>query len=340
MKSGLRFSPRALMATVTAAITAMTGVVVGAGTASAANRDELRPDATGTCEWDPHGYGVQRCDVWSPSMGRNIAVQIQPSERGGDAGLYFLDGLRATELTNGWMDVPNAPAVFEHDNITLVMPVGGPGSFYADWNAPAKYDVSDPVNYQWETFLSQELPPYLEANFGVSPVKNSVLGISMGATGAMNLAAKHPEQFKQVFSLSGYLTNTVPGAQTLMRVALLDAGGFNLNAMYGSVVSPKRFANDPLFNMGGLRGTDVYVTAATGIPGPADLQLPIQDIIAGSPLETISRASTQAWATTAKMTGISVTENYPIVGLHNWGLWVDQLNNHIRPRVLDVMGAA
>ncbi|MBC3185846.1 esterase family protein [Corynebacterium sp. zg-331] len=339
MKSGLRFAPRAAVAVVGAMLAALGMMAVGTGQAQAANRDQLRPDATGTCEWDPHGYWVQRCDVWSPSMGRNIAVQIQPAERGGDAGLYFLDGLRATEETNGWMNVPNAPAVFEHDNVTLVMPVGGPGSFYADWNAPAKSDVTDPVNYQWETFLTRELPPYLQQHFGVSPSRNSILGISMGATGAMTLAANHPEQFKQVFSLSGYLTNTLPGAQSLMRVVMMQVG-LNINDMYGSVMSPRRFANDPLLNMEGLRGTDVYVAAASGLPAPVDYQLPPQDIAAGSPLEIISRASSQIWSGKARLTGVSVTENYPALGLHNWNLWMDQLNNHVRPRVLEVMGAA
>lgn len=339
MKSGLRFAPRAVVAVIAAMLTALGAMTVGTGQAQAANRDELRPDATGTCEWDPHGYWVQRCDVWSPSMGRNIAVQIQPAGRGGTAGLYFLDGLRATEETNGWMDVPNAPAVFEKDNVTLVMPVGGPGSFYADWNSPAKIDATDPVNYQWETFLSRELPPYLQQHFGVSPTNNSILGISMGATGAMTLAANHPEQFRQVFSLSGYLTNTLPGAQSLMRVVMMQVG-LDINDMYGSVVSPRRFANDPLLNMEGLRGTDVYVAAGTGLPAPVDYQLPPQDIAAGSPLEILSRASTQMWAGKALVTGIGVTENYPALGLHNWNLWTDQLNNQVRPRVLEVMGAA
>ena len=195
------------------------------------------------------------------------------------------------------------------------------------------------MNYQWDTFLSQELPPYLQQHFGVSPTNNSVLGISMGATGAMTLAANHPNQFRQVFSLSGYLTNTLPGAQTLMRVAMMQVG-LNVNDMYGSVVSPRRFANDPLLNMEGLRGTHVYVAAASGLPAPVDQQLPPQDIAAGSPLEILSRASTQMWSAKAKATGIGVTENYPALGLHNWNLWVDQLNNHVRPRVLEVMGAA
>ena len=38
-------------------------VVAGSQPAEAANRDWLRRDATGTCEWDKVGWWVQRCDV-------------------------------------------------------------------------------------------------------------------------------------------------------------------------------------------------------------------------------------------------------------------------------------
>ena len=56
-------------------------VVAGSQPAEAANRDWLRRDATGTCEWDKVGWWVQRCDVWSQAMGRTIPVQIQPAKR-------------------------------------------------------------------------------------------------------------------------------------------------------------------------------------------------------------------------------------------------------------------
>lgn len=131
--------------------------VAGAPKAEAANRDWLRPDATGHCTWDSVGWWVQRCDVWSDSMGRTIPVQIQPAKRGGNAGLYLLDGLRATNKTNAWVNDVNAARLYEPHNITLVMPVGGAASFYADWNGPATYDLGQSVNYQWETFLTQEL---------------------------------------------------------------------------------------------------------------------------------------------------------------------------------------
>ena len=74
LSSGLRTRVLSVVAVIAVAL----GLVVTAGTqeASAANRDWLRGDATGACEWDRVGYWVQRCDVWSQAMGRNIPVQI------------------------------------------------------------------------------------------------------------------------------------------------------------------------------------------------------------------------------------------------------------------------
>ncbi len=326
----------ALLVAFATAITIM--VAGGAGVAKADNRGWLRPDATGHCEWDPVAYWVQRCDVWSESTGRNITVQIQPAGRGGNAGFYLLDGLRATDHANAWTVDVNAPRTYADSNITLVMPVGGAGSFYADWENPATYDLNNPVTYQWETFLTAELPGYLQQHFGVAPNNNSIAGLSMGGTAALNLAAKHPGQFRQALSWSGYLTQTMPGMQTLMRVALLDAGGFNINAMYGTVISPRRFENDPFLNMEGLRGKDVYISAATGIPGPEDAHYPVNLKLSGAPLEMLARVSTRLWEGKARATGLNVTTDYPITGIHNWTQFGSQLEK-TKPRVLDVMNA-
>lgn len=311
---------------------------VGAGPAAADNRDWLRPDSTGSCDWDQVGYWVQRCDVWSEAMGRNIPVQIQPAGRGGNAALYLLDGLRATNWANAWTVDANAPAQYVDNNITLVMPVGGAASFYADWESPATYDLNNPVNYQWETFLTAELPTYLEQNFGVARWNNSIAGLSMGGTAAMNLAAKHPDQFRQVLSWSGYLTTSLPGWQTLLRLALWDAGGFNVNAMYGSVISPKRQENDPYFNMGGLANTDVYISAASGIWGPEDADVPLNQKLNGTPLEWLARISTMMWANKAAGQGIGFTADYPVTGMHNWNQFGSQMVK-THDRVLDVMNA-
>ena len=337
--TGARRVSRTALAALTAFATALALMVsVGAGVANADNRGWLRPDSTGSCDWDPVAHWVQRCDVWSPSTGANIGVQIQPAARGGNAGFYLLDGLRATNNANAWTVDVNAPAVYNDSNITLVMPIGGAGSFYADWEQPATYDLNNPVTYQWETFLTSELPAYLAQNFGVAPDNNSIAGLSMGGTAALNLAAKHPGQFRQALSWSGYLSTTMPGMQTMMRVALLDAGGFNINAMYGSMVSPRRFENDPFLNMDGLRGKDVYISAATGLWGPEDANYPVNLKLSATPLEMLASVSTRLFEGKALATGVNVTTDYPLTGIHNWNQFGSQLYK-TKGRVLDVMNA-
>ncbi|MPV52336.1 esterase family protein [Corynebacterium sp. zg331] len=342
---------RVVAAVLVAVLASVAMMVVGPqARAHADNRDWLRPDSTGTCEWDPALHWIQRCDVWSPSMNKHIPVQIRPASRGGNGGLYLLGGL-TVEDPNSWVKDSTVYKTFENDNITLVMPTGGRGSFYADWNGPANGlpvpegstlplpGMQLPLNpdYRYETFLTRELPPYLEAHFGVARNNNSIAGMSMGATGAMNLAAKYPAQFKQVFSLSGYLTLTVPGAYSVMGLMLLGMGGFNINNLYGSLMSPKRAENDPFMNMGGLRDSDVVVVAGSGLPREDDLKDP-WSLVVGGGLEAVSRASTQLWSGKARLEGVVDTEVYPPVGLHNWPLWNDVMNQN-RGRILQALGA-
>lgn len=328
---------RSLIALLMALLTAIT-TVVAAPQAQAGHRDWLRPDSTGHCEWDRVKYWVQRCTVWSPAMKRHITVQIQPAQRGGNAALYMLDGLRATERTNAWVNDVNAARLFKDNNITLVMPVGGQSSFYTDWNAPATYDFNHPVTYKWDTFLSKELPAYLQRNFGVSPTNNSILGLSMGGTAAINLAALHPRQFRQVLSYSGYLTTTIPGGQTALRIALLDGGLYNLNAMWGSIFNPRRYENDPFLNMGNLRGKDVYVSAGNGVQGPADQKYKPEHKASGIALESVANFTTHLWSAKASVTGVKHTAVFTPTGLHNWDQFGSQLVA-TKPRILNVMNA-
>ncbi|MHC2849679.1 diacylglycerol O-acyltransferase / trehalose O-mycolyltransferase / mycolyltransferase Ag85 [Corynebacterium mucifaciens] len=331
-------SVRGKLTALLVALASALAVVVGAPQASAANRDWLRPDSTGMCEWDRVAYWVQRCTVWSPAMNRHITMQIQPAKNGGNAGLYMLDGLRATEITNAWVNDVNAARTFVNNNITLVMPVGGESSFYTDWNAPATYDFNNPVTYKWDTFLTKELPPYLQRNFGVSPTNNSILGLSMGGTAAINLAAQHPNQFRQVLSFSGYLATTIPGGQTALRAALLDGGMYNVNAMWGGTFDPRRYENDPFLNMGNLRGRDVYVSAGSAIPGPADAKYKPEHQAAGIALEGVANATTRAWSAKANATGVRHTAVFTPTGLHNWDQFGSQLEA-TKPRILNVMNA-
>ena len=120
------------------------------------------------------GLPVEYLQVPSAAMGREIKVQFESGGANAPA-LYMLDGMRAQEDFSGW-DI-NTP-IFEwyyQSGISVVMPVGGQSSFYTDWYQPSRGNGQD-YTYKWETFMTQELPAYLEANKGVSQNGNAVVG--------------------------------------------------------------------------------------------------------------------------------------------------------------------
>ncbi|MDO4909010.1 MAG: alpha/beta hydrolase family protein [Corynebacterium sp.] len=336
-KNALARTGRAITAVLVAIAMICTGQSVVAH-ADVGNRDWLRPDNTGTCEWDASNYWVQRCDVYSPSMGKNITVLIQPAQRGGDAAFYLLDGMRAETDFTGWVNYASAQATYVDSNITLVMPLGGAGSFYTNWDSPASFSTARGTVYKWDTFLSVELPAYLQQNFGVNPTRNAIGGVSMGGTAALSLGARHPQQFHQVLSYSGYAFTTFPGMETLIRLALIDSGGYNLSSMYTSLFNPRRYAEDPFWNMDGLRGSDVYVAASTGIPMGGDFTRPINEIVMGIALEQTAFYTTILWIAKARLSGIPFTMDLMPGGIHNWGIWTEQLNK-TKARVLNYFNA-
>ena len=121
------------------------------------------------------GLPVEYLMVPSASMNRDIKIQFQG---GGPHAVYLLDGLRAQDDFNGWDIETPAFEWYYGSGLSTIMPVGGQSSFYADWYQPSQGNGQD-YTYKWETFLTQELPAYLEANQGVSPNGNAVVGISM-----------------------------------------------------------------------------------------------------------------------------------------------------------------
>src|ERR1700709_854675 len=146
-----RWARRLLGATMAALVLpAMVGLTGGSATAGAFSRP---------------GLPVEYLMVPSPSMGHDIKIQFQSGGNGSPA-VYLLDGLRAQDDYNGW-DI-NTPAFewYYQSGLSIVMPVGGQSSFYADWYQPAT-NKGATVTYKWETFLTSELPNYLASNKGV-----------------------------------------------------------------------------------------------------------------------------------------------------------------------------
>ncbi|NKT87838.1 hypothetical protein GS845_06085 [Rhodococcus hoagii] len=169
-------------------------------------------------------------------------VQIQWAARGGDAALYLLDGLRARDDANAWTFETNALEQYRLDNLTLVIRsadsrastrTGTRPATSTGRRSPTSGDVPD-----------RGIPAYLETR-GVSRTNNGVLGLSMGGSAALTLAAYHRDQFKFAGSLSGYLHISAPGMREAIRIAMLDAGRYNVDSMWGPPWSPNWLRNDP-----------------------------------------------------------------------------------------------
>ena len=92
--------------------------------------------------------------VPSAAMGRDIPVKFQG---GGTHAVYLLDGLRARDDNSGWDIETAAFENYYQSGLSVVMPVGGMSSFYTNWQGPAVGNGTT-YNYQWETFLTSELP--------------------------------------------------------------------------------------------------------------------------------------------------------------------------------------
>ena len=143
------------------------------------------------------GPPVEYLDVPSASMNRAIRVEFQG---GGPHAVYLLDGIRAQDDYNGWDLHTQAFDWYRQSGLSIVMPVGGMSSFYTDWYRPAVGNTGT-YTYKWETFLTQELQMWLQANKGVEPHGNAVVGPSMAGSASLVLAIYHPGEFVYAGSL-------------------------------------------------------------------------------------------------------------------------------------------
>ncbi|AXK87006.1 esterase family protein [Nocardia farcinica] len=333
VKSGRRGEPRGWRHRILAVGAAALALPIAAGVA-APTAATAAPVHAPVLRAPAGGYE----ELMVPSVMGPIKVQVQWASRGGDAALYLLDGLRARDDRNAWSFETNAMEQFKNDNITLVMPVGGQSSFYTDWYAPSNTN-GQKTTYKWETFLTQELPNFL-AGYGVSKTNNAVAGLSMGGSAALALAAYHRDQFKYAASYSGYLNISAPGMREAIRIAMLDAGRFNVDSM-AAPWSPQWLRMDPFVFAPQLRGLPMYISAASGLPGQHDRpNSPVGVFNTGNAmaLEALSLVNTRAFQVRLKSLGIPAQFDFPATGTHSWKYWEGQLWNS-RQGILDALGA-
>ncbi|GAS96190.1 esterase [Mycolicibacterium canariasense] len=269
------------------------------------------------------GLPVEYLQVPSPSMGRDIKIQFQSGGEGAPA-VYLLDGLRAQDDFNGW-DI-NTPAFewFLNSGLSAIMPVGGQSSFYSDWYAPAR-NKGPTLTYKWETFLTQELPQWLQANRGVKPTGSAAVGLSMAGSASLTLAIWHPQQFTYAGSLSGFLNPSEGWWPFLINISMGDAGGFKADDMWGKTEDPNSAwkRNDPMVNIDRLvaNNTRIWIYCGNGQPdelGGGDLPA---TFLEGLTIRTNITFRDNYLAAGGK-NGVF---NFPDNGTHNWAYWGREL---------------
>jgi len=318
-----------------------------AGTAAAAPAPaQAAPAAT----QNPTGAAVTKVDwlserrvaLWvnSPAMGIPIQVQIllardwNVNPSASFPSVWMLDGLRATDNENAWTYETDAESFYADKNVNVILPVGGQSSFYSDWLAP-----DNGKNYQWETFLTKELPSILEKDWRTTQTRG-VVGLSMGGTSAMFLTARNPGFFKFAASLSGILTTTSLGMPQAIQFAMTDAGGYNSAAMWGPPSNAQWAAHDPYALAEKLKGVSLYVSSGSGTTGPYDQPSGIPGVstnYAGMGLEILARLTSQTFATKLNQLGIPAQVNYRPSGTHSWPYWQFELHQ-LWPQLANAIG--
>ncbi|CAM3076894.1 alpha/beta hydrolase [Skermania piniformis] len=261
--------------------------------------------------------------VQSPAMGQVVQVQVLHPAGGAPRPTYYLlDGLLPGDRESTWTNATDAVQFFADKNVNVVLPVGGPASYYTDWDRP------DPQlgNYKWETFLTEELPPIIDAQFSGNGV-NAIGGLSMGGNSAFILATRKPWLYRAVAGYSACPDTSLATPAILFSIA--SHGGDPQN-MWGPVGGPQWSAHDPAANANQLRGKTIYLSTGTGLPGPHELELKPQlpeNILAGGPVETGVFACVSSFDQRLRGLGIPARVVYRPSGTHSWSYYADDLHD-------------
>lgn len=140
---------------------------------------------------------VDTLKVFSEKMKRNIRVLVfVPDGDGKVPTLYLLHGYGGDERS--WSGITDLKQMADDNHLLIVCP-NGDRSWY--WDSPLHPEV------QFETFVSKELPAYIDAHYPTYARREgrAVTGFSMGGHGAMWNALRHPETFGAAGSTSGGL---------------------------------------------------------------------------------------------------------------------------------------
>ncbi|MVU78239.1 esterase family protein [Nocardia sp. ET3-3] len=282
---------------------------------------------------DGHAIDARHLEltVHSAAMNADFPVDVQrPADTSAPRPvLYLLSGGSGGKGAASWDHRTDAFGFLADKQVNVVQPIGGAASYYADWRDP------DPRLgvMKWTTYLTEELPPLLDAALDANGV-NGLVGVSMSGTSVLQLPIAKPGLYRSVAAYSGCARIADPIGQAFVHLTVAFGGG-NADNMYGPPGDPMWAANDPYLHADALRGLDLYLSSGNGLPGPHDKVSDrhfagatdnlANQILVGGILEAATDQCTREMGERLSVLGIPATIELHPYGTHSWGYWDDEL---------------
>lgn len=272
---------------------------------------------------------VLTVEVYSPAMAGTTELLVLPAADPSRPAptLYLLNGASG-HVDGSWHDSTDYQSFFAGKQVNVVIPLGGAGSYFTDWQS------DDPVlgTQRWATFLTEELPPLIDERFDGTGA-NAVAGVSMSGTSVFQLALGAPGLYRAIGSFSGCVRTSDVQGQVMVNAVVAAHHGNPVN-MWGPPSDPTWQDNDPYLHAERLRGTEIYVSSGSGLPGPLDSPAAVGGdsselayrLLFGAPLEAVTNMCTLQLRERLQELGIPATVDLRPTGTHAWGYWQQDLH--------------
>lgn len=256
-----------------------------------------------------------------------------------------------------WSDNGNIIEESAKHDVIVVMPDGGAGSFYSNANRPILGREA-----AWETYIMEQVLPFVHSNFRTRPDSMAIAGLSMGGWGALSLGQRYWGHFRSVSSYSGPAdcSMATPHSQMVF-LAIWICGAAELLGPFAGMANPPGAAwgdlpdtplvrsYNPMDNIEKYRGKRIFMRTGDGplhdllegFDANADLWQQLNqkaNELFGGVIEQVVHPTQQRFSDALNAAGIQ--NDYKLIpgATHEWGLWKDNLAEDL-PGMMKVLNA-